>query len=128
MITAQGAVPDAPSLVPAQPGPGSSSVTSDATREVLEGGLAAFTGSPLFGQVQTLSSLAGVGVVVFVAFYVIRSLTGGLVFDAVKTGIAGAIIAAMLFNLKAPIAFAAGLTGFVESVLQFLIETLGQAG
>lgn len=131
MESAQGAVPDAPSLVPQQPG-GSPDTTGNGTSsgagDLVESGFSLFTETALFDQVQTFSTIAGVGVVVFVAFYIIKSLTAGMASIAIKTGVVGAIIAAMLFNLRAPIAFAAGLTGFVESIFQFVIDTLERAG
>lgn len=127
MIEAQGNIPDAPSLVPEAPvtpvNPGGVGQEVDAGVSV-ESGVGMFTSGTLFDQIQTFSTLAGVGVVVYVAYMIIRDFAAGAPGMAVRNGIIGAIMAAMLFNLRAPIAFAVGLTSFVESVFQFLVETL----
>lgn len=128
MLFAQSSpVPDAPSLVPgppSEPSVGGSTVVDNLQNFEV----AVFTGTPLFDTIQSFSSIAGVGVIIFVAFFIIRAVAGGMIGFAAKTAVVGAIIAAMLFNLKAPIQFALGLTSFVESVFAFILDTIARAG
>jgi len=119
-------VPEAPSLVPSTPSPAEN--LPSLNDEAVDGILQPLVDSEIFTMVQAIGSVTGAAVMVVVVFSVIRNITQGAFGLAVRSGVFGAIVAAMLFNLRVPIGFAQGLTSVVEQVFTFLLDTANRTG